>query len=167
MKKAVKIILIVIPIILVIGASTILGTLLYTKNNIGYDIGESTITGYIYPSIIETFFGFIIVETPITINNSGLYPIRDLTIVLTVIGTDFPVEFLNGLVLGTGTNYLGDILVGEQWSGTLVLNMTQNIVALALNDGYMEVHVDISLKLDLGIFKISNQQTDIQTKTWP
>ncbi len=45
MKKGVKISLIVVPIvIIVILGATLGGTLLYTKNNVSYTVGDTTIS---------------------------------------------------------------------------------------------------------------------------
>jgi len=167
MKKAVKITLVVASIVIILGgAGAFVGTLLYTQNNVDYTVGESTITDFILFEFPD-YVGFIVSETPINITNNGLYPIRDLVISLTVFGDDFSLTpSLNGLLLGEGVNSLGDIAVGATWSGTLAVNMTEEIALLAINDGSMVIHVDISLKLDFGIFKMPFTSTEIQTNPW-
>jgi len=70
---------------------------------------------------------------------------------------------LNGLNLGGGTNILGEIVKGTTWSGTLSLNMTLEIATLAIQDGTLEIHVDISLKLGAIPFTMP---TEIQTEPW-
>ena len=150
MKKAVKITLVVVSIVIVLGGvGAFVGTLLYTKNSITYTVGEATVTGFIVLGIPDCT-GYIKVETPFELVNNGLYPIRDLVLSLTVYGTDFVITpFLNGLKLGEGTNSLGDIIVGGTWSGTLAINMSIEIATLAIQDGTMEIHVELLMLLSL------------------
>ena len=164
MKKAVKIIIIVATIVIVLGGvGSFVGTLLYTKNNINYTVGDAAVTGFIVPGFPE-FAGYIKVEVPFELTNNGLYSIRDLTIDLVVYGDDFIITpFLNGLYLGGGINILGEIVKGTTWYGTLHLNMTLEIATLAIQDGTLEIHVDISLKLGALPFTMP---TEIQTETW-
>ncbi|MHA1125155.1 MAG: hypothetical protein ACTSO7_09635 [Candidatus Heimdallarchaeota archaeon] len=165
MKKAVKITLVVVSIVIVLGGGVgaFVGTLLYTKNNINYTVGEATVTGFIVPGFPE-FAGYIKVEVPFELTNNGLYSIHALTINLVVYGDDFTLTpFLNGLKLGEGANNLGDVVKGSTWSGTLALNMTLEIATLAVRDGTLEIHVDVSLKLGAIPFTMP---TEIQTEPW-
>lgn len=166
MKKAVKITLVVVSIVIVLGGvGAFVGTLLYTKNNIAYTVGDATVTDFIVLGFPDCT-GYIKVEVPFELTNNGLYPLRDLVLTLTVYGTDFVITpFLNGLKLGEGTNSLGDIVVGATWSGTLAINMTLEIATLAIQDGTLEIHVGINLKLDMG-FKIPFTADEIQLEPW-
>ncbi len=167
MKKAVKITLVVASIVIVLGGvGAFVGTLLYTKNNVDYTVGEATLAGFIVPGFPD-FAGYIEVEIPFELTNNGLYPIRDLVIGLTVFGTDFVITpFLNGLKLGEGTNSIGDIAVGATWSGTLAINMSIEIATLAIQDGTMEIHVGISLLLDIGLINMPFTADEVQLEPW-
>ncbi|MBD3189254.1 MAG: hypothetical protein GF308_01345 [Candidatus Heimdallarchaeota archaeon] len=166
MKKGIKITLIVVPVlILVIGAASFGGTLLYTKNNVDYSVGDASLTSYIFPSS-DSFLGYIVVSVPMEIINDGLYNIEDLKISLTVFGQAFTGSTLNGLELGTGENMIGSVAKKTTWSGNLEINMTQNIAVLAVQDGEMRIAVDISLKLDFGLFKTEQKFADEQIKEW-
>ncbi|MEA2069677.1 MAG: hypothetical protein U9O98_00125 [Asgard group archaeon] len=166
MKKGLKIILIIAPIaVLVIFGGIFGGTLLYTKNNVSYVVGDATLTEYIQPSI-ESYFGYIVVSVPIEITNNGLYAIENLNLYLTVAGQAFTLSSLNGLELGTGNNTIGTIKKKTTWSGNLEINMTQNIATLAIQDGEMKITVEGTLNLDVLLFKIPNSFMDEQIKEW-
>ncbi len=68
MKKGVKIALIVVPLVLVLLGGTICGYLyFYSKNNITYNLGDTTVTGYIAEIIIVippsiNYTGYVLVE---------------------------------------------------------------------------------------------------------
>lgn len=166
MKKGLKITLIIVPILLiVIGGAAFGGTLLYTKNNVNYNVGDATVTSYILPSL-DSFTGYIVVSVPIEIINDGLYNIEDLILSLTVFGQGFNYEALNGVELGSGDNNIGSVEKRTTWSGNLKINMTQNIAILAVFNGELRIDVDISLKLDFGIFQASNSFSDEQIEEW-
>lgn len=171
MKKGVKITLIVVPIILVILTSSFVGTLLYTKNNVNYNVGEATITSFIAEIVIILppsidYEGFIVAETPFEITNAGLYNFKDLRIFLEVYGQGFAITSLNGILLGQGENTIGDVAKGDTWSGTLAINMTSNIAVLAIQDGEMRIEAGISLKIDFLIYKAPFTFNETQIKPW-
>ncbi|MBN1329994.1 MAG: hypothetical protein JXA54_11025 [Candidatus Heimdallarchaeota archaeon] len=165
MKKGLKISFIVIPIVLLLGAGTFIGTLLYTKNNVIQEIGETKVTSYILPDF-GSFLGYIRVEIPINITNNGLYDILDLTISLKVYGQNFSITSLNGLLLGEGVNEIGRIKASEEYKGGLTIDMNQNISVLAIQDGDLEIVIDISLKLNVYLFKINSNSQEIQSQLW-
>ena len=154
MKKGVKIALIVVPLVLVLLGGTFVGTLLYSKNNITYNLGDTTVTGYIAEIIIVippsiNYTGYVLVDTDLEINNGGLYNINDLVISIDVYGQNFnALSMLNEKLLGQGTNPIGNIELGTNWTGILQLNMTTSIALLAVWDGELRIEVEISLKID-------------------
>jgi len=171
MKKGIKITLIVVPIILVIVASSFVGTLLYTKNNVTYNVGEATVTSYIAEIVIILppsidYEGFIVTETPFELINAGLYNIKDFQISLKVYGQGFAITALNGILLGQGENIIGDIAKGDTWSGALEINMTSNIAVLAIQDGEMRIEAEISLKIDFLIYKAPIIFNETQIEPW-
>jgi len=165
MKKGLKITLIVVPIILVVAGSAVVGTLLYTKNNITHSVGEATITSYILPSF-SSYTGYIIVSVPLEIRNNGLFDIVDMQIALKVYGQNFSIASLDGILLGEGVNTIAKVAKGTTYSGNLEINMTENIAVLAIQDGVMRVVIDTSLKLNLGIFKLNSAFTEEQLRPW-
>ncbi|RLI68359.1 MAG: hypothetical protein DRP02_09710 [Candidatus Gerdarchaeota archaeon] len=166
MKRGLKITLIVLPIILIIaGGSAVVGTLLYTKNNVSHSTGDATITSYILPSF-TSYTGYIVVSVPIEIINNGLYNIVDMQISLKVYGQNFSISSLNGILLGEGVNAIAEVAKGTTYSGMLEINMTENIAVLAIQDGEMHILVETSLKLDMVLFKIGNSFTEEQIKPW-
>ncbi len=159
------------PTILAILISAFVGTLLYTKNNVSYDVGEATITSYIFEIVIIfppsiDYEGFIVTETPFEIINGGLYNIRDLQISLKVYGQGFAISSLNGILLGQGENTIGDVAKGDTWTGALEVNMTSNIAVLAIQDGEMRVEAEISLLIDFLLYKAPIAFNDTQIKPW-
>ena len=166
MKKGVKISLIVVPIvIIVLAGASFGGTLLYTANNVNYSVGTTTITEDIIQGLLGAFSGEVVTETPLSIVNNGLYSILDLFITVTVLGQDFSLETLNGLVLGEGDNIIGTINKGESWNGSIVISLDSiNIPALAIYDGKLVIKIDLSFKLDFGIFKAAQAPTEYQSK---
>ena len=173
MKKGIKIALIVVPTILVILTGTFVGTLLYTKNNITYDVGESTITSGIFEIIIILppsidYGGYVVTETPFEIVNNGLYSIENLQIALKVYGQAFTDDSLNGLLFGQGENTIGDVPKGDTWSGALVVNITSNIniVKLAIFDGEFRIEAEISLQIDFLIYKAPITFNETQVQAW-
>ena len=111
MKKGVKITLIVVPIlIVVILGATLGGTLLYTKNNVSYTVGDTALTNDIAKLLLGGFSGHIETDTPLEIVNNGVYDIINLSITITITGQNFnELASLNGIVLGLGLNDLGTI----------------------------------------------------------
>ncbi|MHA1211819.1 MAG: hypothetical protein ACTSSH_05085, partial [Candidatus Heimdallarchaeota archaeon] len=110
MKKGLKISLIVIPIVLLLGGGAFVGTLLYTKANVGYNVGEATVTSFILPSL-PTYTGYIVVGVPLNLTNGGTYGIVDLSISLKVYGENFSISELDGILLGEGVNDIGTIKI--------------------------------------------------------
>ncbi|HUU78059.1 MAG TPA: hypothetical protein VMX55_06900 [candidate division Zixibacteria bacterium] len=175
MKKSIKIILIVIPIVLIVaGASTFVGTLLYTKNNVTYEVGDAKVTNFIQEIIIPTFpiptieyIGYIVTAVPFEIVNNGLYNIKDLVISLKVYGQNFTLSSsLNEKLLGQGENTIGDVPKGEIWTGELEINMTLSIVLLAIQDGELRIEANISLSIDFLIYAASVIFEDTQIEVW-
>ncbi|NHJ05973.1 MAG: hypothetical protein EAX90_14190 [Candidatus Heimdallarchaeota archaeon] len=177
MKKSIKIILIVIPIVLIVtGASTFVGTLLYTKNNVTYEVGDAKVTNFIQEIIIPAFplptieyTGYIVIAVPFEIVNNGLYNIKDLVISLKVYGQNFTISSsLNEKLLGQGENAIGDVPKGEIWSGELEINMTLtlSIVELAYRDGELRIEANISLSIDFLIYAASVTFEDTQIEVW-
>lgn len=171
MKKGAKITLIVVPLILVLLGGTFGGTLLYSKNNVTYDVGDSTVTGYIADIIIAIppfidYTGYILVDTPLQIDNGGLYGILNLEISIQVYGQNFSLSALNGALLGEGTNQVGDIENGNLWTGDLQLNMTTSIALLAVWSGELRIEVQISLKLNFLVYKAPITFDVTQIEPW-
>ena len=172
MKKGAKITLIVVPLVLVLLGGTFVGTLLYSKNNVTYEVGDPTVTGYIAQIVIVlppsiNYTGYILVDTPLEINNGGLYDVHDLVISVDVYGQNFnSLSFLNEKLLGHGTNPLGTIEHGTVWSGNLQLNMTTSIALLAIWDGELRIEVEISLKVDFLFYQAPLAFEETQVEPW-
>jgi hypothetical protein len=73
---------------------------------------------------------------------------------------------LNGKLLGHGTNPLGTIEHGTNWSGVLQLNMTTDIALLAVWNGELRIEVEISLKIDFLIYKAPISFIETQVEQW-
>ncbi|MFW9923813.1 MAG: hypothetical protein ACFFDW_11060 [Candidatus Thorarchaeota archaeon] len=174
MKKSIKIVLIVTSILVILGIASFGGTLLYTKNNVSYEIGEATVTNFIVEIVIMIppfidYNGYIVTSVPFELTNNGLYGIIDMQISLKVYGQNFNLTpALNDKLLGQGSNQIGDIAKKQSWSGNLEINITANedIIKLAVNDGELRVVAEISLKLNFGIFKAPVKFEDIQIEPW-
>jgi hypothetical protein len=171
MKKKAKITLIVVPIVLILIGSSFGVTLLYSKNNVTYEIGEPTIVGYISDIIIAIppfidYTGYILVDTPLQITNGGIYDIEELSISVQVYGQGFALTLLNEAILGQGTNPIGNILHGNSWSGNLQLNMTTSIALLAIWSGELRIELQISLKLNFLLFKAPLIFAETQIEPW-
>ena len=175
MKKNIKIILIVVPIVLIVaGASTFVGTLLYTKSNVTHEIGEANVTNYIQEIIIPTvpiptieYIGYIVTAVPFEVTNNGLYNIEDLVISLKVYGQNFTFSpSLNEKLLGQGVNTIGDVPKGKTWSGELEINMTLSIALLAIQDGEFRIEANISLSIDFFIYIAPVIFDDTQVEIW-
>ncbi len=168
MKKGVKISLIVVPIVIVVVlGATLGGTLLYTKNNVSYTIGDTTLTNDIARLSLGVFSGHIETDTPLEIVNNGLYDIINLSITITITGQNFDeLADLNGIVLGHGVNDLGTIPKGESWSGVLEITINEYIVILAIQDGEMKISIDIAFKLNFVLFKPNLAYNEVQIEEW-
>ncbi|MHA1156700.1 MAG: hypothetical protein ACTSQK_11390 [Candidatus Heimdallarchaeota archaeon] len=168
MKKGVKITLIVVPIlIVVILGATLGGTLLYTKNNVSYTVGDTALTNDIAKLLLGGFSGHIETDTPLEIVNNGVYDIINLSITITITGQNFDeLASLNGIVLGLGLNDLGTIPKGESWSDVLEITINENIAILAIQDGEMKISIDIVFKLNLVLFKTNVVYNEIQIEEW-
>ena len=172
MKKGTKITLIVVPLVLILLGGTFVGTLLYSKNNIVYEVGDPTVTGYISQIVIAfppsiNYTGYILVDTHLEINNGGLYDINELVISVDVYGQNFnSLSMLNEKLLGHGTNLIGDIEHGTNWVGDLQLNMTVSIALLAIWDGELRIEVDVSLKVDFLLYKAPLTFEESQVEPW-
>lgn len=172
MKKGAKITLIVVPIILVLLGGTFGGTLLYSKNNVTYNVGDPTVTGYIAEIIIVVppsinYTGYILVDTPLEINNGGLYDVHELIITVDVYGQNFnSLSTLNEKLVGHGTNPLGTLEHGTDWSGNLQLNMTIDIALLAVWDGELRIEIEISLKVDFILYQAPLAFEESQVEPW-
>jgi hypothetical protein len=165
MKKGIKIFLIIfIPLIL--GILSFGGTILYSYLQVDYSIGKTTIAFDITPDFVEGFIGFIELSTPAEIQNKGLYSIRDLNITISVYGTNFSLEALNGELLASGENVIGDITKGQIWSDDIIVEITYLIALLAVSDGDFDIHIDISLYVDFGIFLIPINIQTLANATW-
>ena len=172
MKKGAKITLIVVPLVLVLLGGTFVGTLLYSKNNVTYEVGDPTVTGYIAQIVIVlppsiNYTGYILIDTPLEINNGGLYDVHDLVISVDIYGQNFnSLSLLNEKLLGHGTNPLGTIEHGTVWSGNLELNMTTSIALLAIWDGELRIEVEISLKVDFLLYQAPLAFEETQVEPW-
>jgi len=172
MKKGAKITLIVVPLVLVLLGGTFVGTLLYSKNNVTYEVGDPTVTGYIAQIVIVlppsiNYTGYILVDTLLEINNGGLYDVHDLVISVDIYGQNFnSLSLLNEKLLGHGTNPLGTIEHGTVWSGNLQLNMTTSIALLAIWDGELRIEVEISLKVDFLLYQAPLAFEETQVEPW-
>ncbi len=165
MKKGLKIFLIIfIPIML--GVLSFGGTILYSYLQVDYSIGDTTVAFDITPDFIEGYVGFIELTTPAEIQNKGLYSIRDLNITISVYGANFSLATLNGELLASGVNLIGDIIKGQTWSDDIIVEITYYIAFLAIYSGDFDINIDISLNVDFGIFLIPiNIQTNVNA-TW-
>lgn len=159
MKKWLKIFLITfIPVML--GILAFGGTVLYSYLQVDYFIGDTSVTFDITPDFVEGYIGFIELSTPAEIQNKGLYSIRDLTITVNVYGANFSQASLDGELLASGTNQLGDILKGDTLNDDVIVEITYLIPLLAIFDGDFDIQIDISLYVDFGIFLVPiNVQT--------
>ena len=177
MKRSVKIILIVIPIILIVaGASTFVGTLLFTKNNVTHDVGDARVSNLIQKITIPAFpvptieyTGYIVVAVPFEIANNGYYNFNDLVISIKVYGQNFNnslAESLNGKLLGHGENTIGSVPKGENWSGELEINMTLEIALLAVFEGELRIEAHVSLTIDFLIYSAPVTFDDTQIEVW-
>jgi hypothetical protein len=171
MKKGVKTTLIVVPLILVLIASSFGGTLLYSKNNVSYDLGNPNAISLIIevplyePPWID-YSGLINVHVPLDINNNGLYNIRDLTISVEIYGQNFSLSSLNDELLVQGTNEIGDVKHGSTWSGDLQFNITSSIPYLAVLSGELRIEIDILLKIDFILFDAPIHFNETQVELW-
>jgi hypothetical protein len=165
MKKGLKISLpIFLLLVILLGIFAI--TIYQSSKNIDYEIGETVVQSNIEQILLLDFEGFIVCETPLVIDNGGLYAIRDLTITIDVYGQDFTITDLNGLLLGHGENSIGDILAKDVWSGSVGVNLTENIPILAIQDGTLQIEISISLKLDFIVYKYEYVTLEEQLELW-
>ncbi|MCE7741299.1 MAG: hypothetical protein GOP50_02470 [Candidatus Heimdallarchaeota archaeon] len=149
MKKWLKIFLIIfIPVML--GILSFGGTILYSYLQIDYSIGETTVAFDITPDFVEGYVGFVELTTPAEIQNKGLYSIRDLTITISVYGANFSNVALDGELLASGVNELGDVVKGQVWDDDIIVEITNLIVLLAIYDGDFDIQIAISLNVDFG-----------------
>jgi hypothetical protein len=168
MKKGVKITLIVVSTVVIILGS-FGGTLWYSAKNVGYNVEDPTITGFISKVTIlpPTYEGFIIVDVPLDISNGGFYDACEIVIIIDVYGQNFnDLSTLNEKLLGHGTNPIGNIAHGTDWSGTLELNMTTSISLLAIWNGELRIEIEISLKVDFLVYKAPITFNETQIEPW-
>ncbi|MBN2156057.1 MAG: hypothetical protein JW776_08440 [Candidatus Lokiarchaeota archaeon] len=168
MQKRVRVSLFVILIFLILAVSSFGGTLWFSYKNVRYQIGESTVSGYITKINLlpPTYEGHILVDTPLEIDNDGLYNINDLQIAIQVYGQNFSTSILNEELLGEGVNPIGNIQHGTSWSGVLQLNMTEWIALLAVYNGEMRIEVQISFHLDFFIYQQQLNFNQTQVEPW-
>ncbi|MHA1995937.1 MAG: hypothetical protein ACW97Z_15475 [Candidatus Hodarchaeales archaeon] len=88
--------------------------------------------------------GYLIVSTPVSIENQGFYSIRDLRINISIIATNWILSsHLNGEQIGQGSNDLGSILGQQILNDVIEVNITENIPHLAIEDCTLHVSVSI------------------------
>ena len=165
MKKAGKIAL-VIFIIIFVGVIAVGSTILYSYNNVNYQIDDTTITFDISFDIFDGYIGFIKTETPASIQNGGLYDIKNLNISIEVFGVNFTTSTLNGALLSKGENIVGNIDSKVNWSGSIFTNITYNIPLLAIYDGDLMIYIDVSFQIDFVLFKLPINVQVIQIVNW-
>ncbi len=165
MKKALKIFFIVfVPLIL--GIAAFGGTILYSYLQVDYSVGNPAVTFDITPDFVEGYIGFITLTTPAEISNNGVYSIRNLNITITVVGANFSLSSLNGAVLASGENLLGDINPGEIWADDIVLQVTYSIPLLAIQDGDFIITIYVGLKVDFYLFKVPINIETVEFAEW-
>ena len=165
MRKGVKIAL-VISIIIFLGVIAFGSTLLYSYNNVNYQISDTTLTFDISFDIFDGYIGFIKTETPATIQNGGLYDIKDINVSIEVFGANFSTETLNGALLSKGENIVGDVNSKVNWAGSILTNITYNIPLLAIYDGDLIINVYVSFLIDFSLFKVPIDVHVIQIISW-
>ena len=145
-KKGVLLVVVVLSLVILIG---FVGTIIYSVSNISYSIGDVNVTPTIEATQMipyPTYDGYLVVSTPITIENKGFYSIRDLTINISIIAMNWMISSnLNGVQLGQGVNRLGNILGEHLLTNVIAVNITDYIPHLAIEDCTLHVYVSISL----------------------
>lgn len=165
MKKGIKVFLIIfIPLIL--GILSFGGTILYSYLQVDYYIGDTNVVFDITPDFVEGFVGFIELSTPAEIQNKGLYSIRDLNITINVYGANSSLTAINGELLASGENIIGDVIKGQTWSDDIIVEITYLIASLAIYDGDFDIHIDISLYVDFGIFLVPIHIQTFASAAW-
>ncbi len=137
------------------------GTILYSYLQVDYSIGETTVAFDITPDFVEGYIGFIELTTPAEIQNKGLYSIQDLTITVEVYGANFSLAALDGELLASGVNDLGNVIKGDVWSDDIIVEITYLIVLLAVYDGDFDIQITISLNVNFGFLIPINIQTAV------
>ncbi|MHA1911515.1 MAG: hypothetical protein ACTSYA_07450 [Candidatus Kariarchaeaceae archaeon] len=161
MKKIV-IILLVTFLFLIIGGAI----LAFSYKDVDVEVGSTTVTSHITETIVllvPTYEGYISIDTDVSIYNSGLLAIKDLTVKLKVyLITD--ANPLVRLLVGEGENKLGDIASDATEDFIIAFDATENIPTLALFDGTLEVELEISLQLEFIPYTITIDE--LVTEDW-
>ncbi len=129
-------------LLLLIGGVGIVG---YSFTKITADVGETETTSYIERKVELLDFsyeGMISIVTPVNISNNAYLGLRDLQV---NIKAYFKTDGLSEMFIGEGNNLLGDIEAGEFKSFDIVVNATEQIPVLAINDGTIRIEIVISV----------------------
>ena len=164
MNKGLKIFLVIFVLVL-IGGGAFGGTLLFSYKNVSYSVEDTIVTINIENLIID-FSGFIVTRTPVEISNGGLYEFQNIVVTVKVYGTDFLISSLNGLLLSQGENPIGNVKPGENWSGYIETNITTQIAILAIQDGTLEIVIDVSLDINFYLFRYGLTYNATQLVPW-
>ena len=146
MKKIIVFVLVTFLLLIIGGA-----ILAFSYKDVDVEVGATTVTSYITEKMVlmvPTYEGFIEIKTDVSIYNSGLLAIKDLTVKVKVylISDAYPTE---RPLIGEGENKLGDITSGTTEDFVIAINATQMIYLVAVLDGTLEIELDISLQLAL------------------
>ena len=152
--------------IVILGVIAFGSTLLYSYNNVNYQVEDTSLTFDISFDIFDGYIGFIKTETPVGIQNGGLYDIKNITVSVEVYGANFSTDTLNGALLSEGENIVGDVNSKVNWDGSILTNITYNIPLLAIYDGDLIIYIDVSFQIDFSIFKVPIDVQVIQIVNW-
>ena len=165
MKKTGKIVLIIF-ITIFVGIIAFGSTILYSYYNVDYQIDNTTITFDISFDIFDGYIGFIKTETPASIQNGGLYDVKNINVSIEVYGQNFSTSTLNGALLSKGENIVGDVNSNTDWTGSIFTNITYYIPLLAIFDGDLVIYIDVSFQVNFVLFKIPINVQVTQIVNW-
>ena len=159
MSKKKILALVIITIIAIIG---VVGAMAYSFKDSNVTIANSTLTKNISKGTLS-YKGSVVLEQVIYIYNSGTLDIQNLLVNIKVYfsGNLNPTE----VMVGQGTNNLGNVAAGMNVSKTLRINLTEYIPRLAVENGKLRIVIDSSLQLQLVPYQISLPQ-QVSTETW-
>ncbi len=124
-----------------------LASVIYSGVNIGYQTGDTNVNPTItFGGFPPEYSGYITLSTPLTLENNGLYTIKNLEINIRVTSNNWEItSLLNGVEIANGNNVIGTISAGETWVGNIDVNITNYIPNFAIEDCTLLIEVTINL----------------------
>lgn len=151
------------------------GSLYWSFTQVSWTYGEGTETTDINLENLSQYidtktklihvYGTLIFHTPINITNNGIYDIKNLVIdvAIYIVTSEYGPE-LNGKLIASGHNVLGNILAGEQLTNALI-NVTVDASYLDYLIFY-DSRIKLSITISCVYFVIPFTTTQSQEIDW-